>query len=79
MDGALVSGHTVLYQLVIGECRAEAEKAYLLGFREAEQQSAPESAVLRALHHRKLIVPEGNGYRLRVPLMRHWLQTRMIG
>jgi len=75
---AVVSGHTVLHQLLIGECETDAERQYLIGFRDHEAQSAPAPEVTRALKHRQLIVPDGDGYRLRVPLMRHWLQKRLV-
>jgi hypothetical protein len=81
LDGALVSavtrGDIVLRQLVRGECLLPGEWDYLEGFRTNEVQPAPaDEAVRRSLRRRLLVTESGDGWRMRVPLMRRWLVAR---
>lgn len=48
-----------------------------VGFKRAEVLDAPaDAAILRSLRRRELVVVSGDGWRLRVPLMRRWLMDR---
>jgi hypothetical protein len=77
LDEAIVSGHTVMYQLMHGESELPGEWEYLSGFRERETQTAPEDpAVRRSLLRREVAVDDGTAWRLRVPLMGRWLRAR---
>ncbi len=74
---AIVSGDTVLYQLVHGESQSDAERAYIAGFRSKDSQPPPEDeAALRSLRNREIIAEEGGVWRLKVPLMQQWLRAR---
>jgi hypothetical protein len=74
---AVVAGHNVLHQLLLGECRTEGEREYLEGFRRRDVQALPDDeAVLRTLRRRLLVVEDGGRLRLRVPLMQRWLRER---
>jgi hypothetical protein len=74
---AVVAGHNVLHQLLLGECRTEGEREYLEGFRRRDVQALPDDeAVLRTLRWRLLVVEDGGRLRLRVPLMQRWLRER---
>ncbi|NYZ15497.1 hypothetical protein HL658_23405 [Azospirillum sp. RWY-5-1] len=74
LDRAAGRGEMVLRQLLLGESRLEGEAAYLLGFADVEVQPPPaDRAVARSLHRRELVTVTDDGWRLRVPLMRHWL------
>jgi hypothetical protein len=77
LDNAVVRGHNVLYQLLVGENTPLGESDYLFGFRQQETQPPPADAtVARLLRRRLLIVPDGDQWRLRAPLFRRWLQQR---
>ncbi|HLC14847.1 MAG TPA: hypothetical protein VJL89_01295, partial [Thermodesulfovibrionia bacterium] len=77
-DEAVVSGHTVLYQLIVGESKTEAEKNYLYGFCNQTWQLPPEDPSTRQrLNHRQLIVEENGKWRLRAPLMARWMRKRI--
>lgn len=74
---AIVSGDLVLRQLLERECRTAAEWAWLQGFRTADALPPPaDDAAFTSLRRRLLIVPEGDHWRLRVPLMGRWLRER---
>jgi len=77
LDEASSSGQNALFQLMHGECTLAGEWEYLSGFREAEEQNAPQDeAVRRSLLRRQLIRESGGRWRLRVPLMGRWLRLR---
>jgi hypothetical protein len=77
LDEAVVRGHNVFYQLLIGECRLAGEEDYLRGFRTRDAQPPPgDDAVARSLTRRQITVVEGDGWRLRAPLFQRWLQLR---
>lgn len=75
LDRAVGRGELALRQLLLGESRLPGETAYLLGFATTEDQAPPtDPAVARSLHRRALVtVDDGDRWRLRAPLMRHWL------
>jgi hypothetical protein len=74
---SIVLGDTVLRQLVHGESKTDAEKAYIAGFRHTSTQAPPEDdAALQSLRHRQIISEDGDGWRLKVPLMQQWLENR---
>ena len=77
LDEAVISGQLALFQLMRGECTLPGEWEYLIAFREAEEQNAPQDeAVRRSLLRRQLIQVSGGRWRLRVPLMARWLRLR---
>lgn len=77
LDKAIVSGDTVLRRLVEGECSLPGEWDYLSAFRHTDVQPPPaDEAVFRSLRRRLLIVPDKDGWRMRVPLMQRWLRDR---
>lgn len=77
LDKAIVSGHNVLYELVRRECTLPGEWEYLSAFRKSEFQPPPEDeAINRSLRRRLLVEEENVEWRLRVPLMLHWLRQR---
>jgi len=77
LDKAVESGDIVLRQLLERECRLDGEWPYLSAFRTGETQPPPsDPAIARALRRRLLVVEDGDRWRLRVPLMRHWLRER---
>jgi hypothetical protein len=75
LDRAVGRGELALRQLLLGESRLPGETDYLLGFATAEDQAPPaDPAVARSLHRRALVmVDDGDRWRLRAPLMHHWL------
>ena len=74
---SIVLGDTVLRQLVHGESRTEPEKTYIAAFRRSKTQPPPEDdAALQSLRHRQIIAEDDGTWRLKVPLMQHWLETR---
>jgi hypothetical protein len=77
LDEAVVRGHNVFHQLLIGESQVAHESDYLFGFRTHETQPPPtDDAVARSLRRRQLTVLDGDHWRLRAPLFRRWLQRR---
>jgi hypothetical protein len=77
LDRAVTSGHNVLSQLMQGESTLAGEWEYLSGFRERQEQPAPEDAAIRrSLRHRQIVREENGLWRLRVPLMARWLRLR---
>ena len=78
LDKAVVSGDTVLRELVERECRLPGEWDYLRAFRSADTQPPPlDEGVERSLRRRLLIAVDRDGqWRLRVPLMQRWLRER---
>jgi hypothetical protein len=78
LDKAVVSGDTVLRELVERECRLPGEWDYLRAFRRADTQAPPlNENIERSLRRRLLIAIEPDGqWRLRVPLMQRWLRER---
>jgi hypothetical protein len=76
-ERVVISGDTVLRELIERESRLPGEWAYLRAFRDKDIQLAPEDeAVERSLRRRLLIDIQGKTWRLRVPLMERWLRTR---
>ena len=74
---AVVSGDTVLRQLVHGETQSDQEAAYFAGFRRLDQQPPPaDDATMQSMRHRQIIVEETGTWRLKVPLMQQWLRSR---
>lgn len=74
---AIESGDIVLRQLLERECRLAGEWDWLQGFRRADAlPPPPDPAILSALCRRLLVLPEGDTWRLRVPLMQRWLRER---
>jgi hypothetical protein len=74
---AIVSGDTVLRQLVHGESQTDAERAYIAGFRSKDSQPPPDDeATFQSLRNREIIAEDGGVWRLKVPLMQQWLRTR---
>lgn len=77
LDKAIVSGDTVLRELVERECRLPGEWDYLRGFRRHDALPPPEDeAIDRSLRRRLLVVEENGQWRMRVPLMQRWLRQR---
>ena len=75
LDESVLAGTKVLFQLMMGENTGEEEQGYLYGFMTMEHRDPPKKPqVVRSLKHRKLIIEENNKWRLRAPLMRHWLK-----
>lgn len=75
---AVDQGNIVLTELLDKESQIDGEYDYLRQFRRNEEQDPPtDLAIDRSLRRRWLVTetPEGK-YRLRVPLMRRWLQAR---
>ncbi len=76
-DAAVDSGESAFFRILKTENRFPGEWDYLLGFRANEVQSEPGDDRLRRSLRRRLLVVEENGmWRMRVPLMRHWLIKR---
>lgn len=76
-DKAIVSGDTVLRELLERDCQYPGEWEYLRGFRLLDAQPPPEDEVIRRALRRRLLVAESAGaWRLSVPLMRRWLYAR---
>jgi len=76
-ERSIVSGDVVLRQLVHGETKSEPEASYIARFRRERIQALPEDeAILQSLRHRQIIADEDGGWRLKVPLMQRWLETR---
>jgi hypothetical protein len=76
-DRSIVDGDTVLRMLMRGESALPGEWDYLTGFRSKEEQPPPQDeAIFQSLRHRQLVTEEGGMWRLRVPLMHHWLRER---
>lgn len=74
---AIVRGHNVLYELMNRESTLPGEWAYLAGFRQSDNQSAPADEKIALSLQRRMLVSEENGaWRLRVPLMARWLKVR---
>lgn len=77
LQNCLVTGHNVLYELMVRECTIEGEWEYLSAFRRnAEQPPPQDDRVYRSLRRRELVVEENGLWRLRVPLMARWLRER---
>ena len=76
LDKAIVRGDAVFVELLRKECRSSAEWEYLAGFRTMDSQPAPPEDVLGPLRRRWLLEPNGELWRLRVPLMQRWLRKR---
>jgi len=73
---AIVRGDAVFVELLRKECRSSAEWEYIAGFRTKDAQPAPPEDVLGPLRRRWLLEPDGEMWRLRVPLMQRWLRVR---
>ncbi len=77
LDKSIVSGHNVLYELIKRECIFHGEWEYLSAFRQKDVQPFPEDENVYNSIRRRLLIEEDNGqWRLRVPLMKRWLQKR---
>jgi hypothetical protein len=77
LDKAIVSGDTVLRELMERESHLPGEWDYLRGFLRRDTQPPPEDEALHRSLRRRLLVVEDNGaWRLRVPLMQRWLRQR---
>jgi hypothetical protein len=77
LEKAIVSGDTVLRQLVQGESQLPDEWDYVSAFRRVDTLPAPtDDAIYRSLRRRLLVVEEAGAWRLRVPLMQRWLRER---
>jgi hypothetical protein len=77
LNRAIVSGDTVLRQLLQGECRLPGEWDYLSRFRRVDVQPPPnDEAVYQSLRRRLLVAEDDGQWRLRVPLMQRWLHVR---
>jgi hypothetical protein len=77
LDKAIVSGDTVLRELIERESRLPGEWDYLRGFLRRDTQPPPDDAALhRSLRRRLLVVEDGADWRLRVPLTQRWLRQR---
>ena len=77
LNKSIVSGDTVLRQLLERECSLPGEWDYLSNFRHHETQPPPsDEAIHRSLRRRLLVTEENGQWRLRVPLMRRWLCER---
>ena len=77
IERSVVSGDTVLHQLLKRESRQAGEWDYLLGFKVLDVQSPPQDEkVAQSLRRRMVVLEEEAGWRLRVPLMLRWLRTR---
>jgi len=79
-EEAVGYGDAVLRQLLRPEDGSDAEWRYLRRFRDHRSLPRPEnSKVEQALLRRWMLVEEGEGYRLRVPLMGRWLRHNVLG
>ncbi len=77
LDKAIVSGDTVLRELVERESRLPGEWDYLRRFRTLETQPPPsDEAVYRSVRRRLLVTEDEGSFRMRVPLMQRWLRRR---
>lgn len=77
LDKAIVSGDTVLRELVERESRLPGEWDCVRAFRHTDTQPPPRDEALYRSFRRRLLVTEDNGaWRMRVPLMQRWLRQR---
>jgi hypothetical protein len=77
LDKAIISGDTVLRELVQRESRLPGEWDYIRAFQRTDSQPPPEDKALHRSLRRRLMVTETNGHwRMRVPLMQRWLRQR---
>nr|WP_294527859.1 ATP-binding protein [uncultured Rhodopila sp.] len=77
LDKAIISGDTVLRELVQRESRLPGEWDYIRAFQRVDTQPPPEDETLHRSLRRRLLVTEDNGlWRMRVPLMQRWLRQR---
>ena len=77
LDKAIVSGDTVLRELVERESRLPGEWDYVRAFRHADTQPPPaDEALYRSLRRRLLVTEDSGAWRMRVPLMQRWLRQR---
>lgn len=75
LDRAVENGYSVFLELIERESALPGELAYLRRFAREETLPIPEDdAVDRSLRRRLLVVPEGDHYRLRAPIMARWLR-----
>jgi hypothetical protein len=76
---AVAEGAPVLRELLLGtqENRTEAERDYVAAFAHVEAQAAPADRAVRAHLLRREIISRGDDglWRLRVPLMRRWMDA----
>jgi hypothetical protein len=77
LDKAIVSGDTVLRELVERESRLPGEWDYLRAFRRVDTQPPPQDEALdRSLRRRLMVIEDDGSWRMRVPLMQRWLRAR---
>ena len=77
LDKAIISGDTVLRELVQRESRLPGEWDYIRAFQRMDSQPPPEDEALHRSLRRRLMVTEDNGlWRMRVPLMQRRLRQR---
>ncbi len=77
LDKAIISGDTVLRELVQRESRLPGEWDYIRAFQHTDAQPPPENEVLHRSLRRRLMVTDDDGlWRMRVPLMQRWLRQR---
>ncbi len=78
LDKAVVSGDTVLRELVERECGLPGEWDYLRNFRRMDAQApSADEGIERSLPRRRMIAVDAEGmWRMRVPLMQRWLRER---
>ena len=76
-DRVVERAHSPLFEVIEQESLLPGEFAYLQSFIGSETQPAPtDPAVARSLRRRMLIEASDGLWRLRVPLMRRWLQAK---
>lgn len=74
---AVVQGDNVMIQLLQNESELPGEWEYLLGFKTQDSQALPEdAAILGSLQRRSLVRVDDDQVRLRVPLMKLWMERR---
>ncbi|MEM9293766.1 MAG: hypothetical protein AAGD01_18965 [Acidobacteriota bacterium] len=67
----------MFYELLDHKSHLEGEREHLEGFKDADTQPPPEDRdIARSLKRRLLVSLDGDEWRLRVPLMQHWLRER---
>ena len=79
LEEAIIRGHNVLYELMSRESGLPGEWEYLSAFRKQEAQPPPKDEAIASSLRRRMLVTvndEVGQWRLRVPLMRRWLQNR---
>jgi hypothetical protein len=74
---AVISGDSVMIQLLKNESTTPGEWDYLLRFRNSDILPLPDNdAIRKSLLRRLLVTISDNQVRLRVPLMHQWIRER---